>query len=79
VAVRAPQPLYPPDALRAGIGGEVAVTFTVNADGSVDDVAIVSAQPQGVFDKNVLAAVRRWKFKPISKPMAVARSFKFAR
>lgn len=79
VAVRVPQPVYPPDALRAGIAGEVVVKFVVNADGRVGDVAIISAQPQGVFDKNVLAAVRRWKFKPISDPMTVSRSFKFDR
>ena len=79
VAVSTPQPVYPPEARRAGTAGQVVVSFTVNADGSVSDIDIVSARPRGVFERNVQAAVRRWKFEPISGPQTVTRTFDFAR
>lgn len=79
VAVSTPQPVYPPDAKRAGTAGQVVVSFTVNTDGSVSDIDIVSARPRGVFERNVQAAVRRWKFEPISGPQTVTRTFDFAR
>lgn len=79
VAVSTPQPVYPPEARRAGTAGQVVVSFTVNADGSVSDIDIVSARPRGVFERNVQSAVRRWKFEPISGPQTVTRTFDFAR
>ena len=77
VQVYAPQPAYPPDARRAGTTGEVVVTFTVNTDGSVGNVDITSARPRGVFERNVRAAVTRWKFQPIDSPQTVTRTFSF--
>ncbi|MBP8080582.1 MAG: TonB family protein [Arenimonas sp.] len=79
VAVSTPQPVYPPDAKRAGTAGQVVVSFTVNTDGSVSDIDIVSARPRGVFERNVQSAVRRWQFEPISGPQTVTRTFDFAR
>ena len=58
------EPQYPPRALRAGIEGLVTVEFTIAVDGSVKDVAIVSAEPPKVFDNEVLKAIKRWKFQP---------------
>ncbi len=77
VQVYAPQPAYPPDARRSGTTGEVVVTFTVNTDGSVGNVDITSARPRGVFERNVRAAVARWKFQPIDSPQTVTRTFSF--
>lgn len=79
VAVSTPQPVYPPEAKRAGTAGQVVVSFTVNTDGSVSNIDIVSARPRGVFERNVQSAVRRWKFEPISGPQTVTRTFDFAR
>ena len=78
VPISTPQPAYPPEALRSGITGEVVVSFTVNADGSVSNINIVSARPRGVFERNVQSAVRRWKFQPISGSQNVNRTFTFA-
>jgi protein TonB len=77
VQVYAPQPAYPPDARRSGTTGEVVVTFTVNTDGSVGNVDITTARPRGVFERNVRAAVARWKFQPIDSPQTVTRTFSF--
>jgi len=79
VAVSTPQPVYPPEAKRAGTAGQVVISFTVNTDGSVSDIDIVSARPRGVFERNVQSAVRRWKFEPLSGPQTVTRTFDFAR
>lgn len=79
VAISTPQPAYPPEAARAGTSGEVVLSFTVNTDGSVSDIDIVSARPRGVFERSAQAAVRRWRFQPIGSPQQVTRTFSFAR
>lgn len=79
VPVSTPQPAYPPQAQRLGTAGEVVVSFTVNSDGSVSNVEIVSAKPRGVFERNVQTAVRKWRFQPISGSQNVTRTFNFAR
>lgn len=58
-------PEYPQDALQAGLSGEVRVRITVQADGRVKDAVIERAAPEKVFDAAALAAVRKWRFKPI--------------
>ena len=77
VAVSTPQPAYPPAAQRSGTKGQVVVSFTVNPDGSVGDVSIVSARPRGVFERNVQSAVRKWRFQPIAGSQQVTRTFDF--
>jgi protein TonB len=79
VPISTPQPAYPPEAARAGTAGEVVLSFTVNTDGSVSNIDIVSAKPRGVFERNAQAAVRRWRFQPIASPQSVTRTFSFSR
>ena len=57
-------PEYPKDALKRGLGGEVRVRFTLDADGKVKSAAVVNSSPAEVFDRAALDAVRRWRFKP---------------
>lgn len=57
-------PVYPRTALNQGIEGEVTVSFTVAADGTVIDVKILDAQPRRVFDRAVLNAVQDWRYSP---------------
>ena len=78
VAISTPQPAYPAEAVRSGTSGQVVVSFTVNSDGSVSDIDIVSARPRGMFERNVQAAVRRWKFQPIAGSQTITRTFDFA-
>ncbi len=67
-------PRYPTRALRAGIEGEVIVEFTINPDGSVVEPRILESRPTGVFDRQVLRAIKRWKFSPrVENGVAVAR------
>ncbi len=59
-------PEYPPGALQKGLQGSVRVRITVAADGKVKSAAVVNSSPAAVFDQAALAAVRRWRFKPLS-------------
>lgn len=77
VAISTPQPDYPPEALRAGVTGEIEVQFTVNTDGSVSDVRVVKANPRGAFDRAVRGTVSRWRYQPMDQPATVHRTFSF--
>ncbi len=77
-AVSTPAPRYPADALRSGTSGEVLVELTIGTDGSVTDARILRATPARVFDREALAAVRRWKFEPMGSPVTTRRTLAFA-
>jgi protein TonB len=61
--VRVP-PDYPFKARERGVEGYVAVKFLVRADGSVGNVNILKAKPEGYFEEEVRRALPRWKFQP---------------
>jgi protein TonB len=62
--VAARDPVYPAQALREGTRGWVELEFTITANGSVRDIDVVAAEPQGVFDAAASAAVADWRYKP---------------
>ncbi|WP_225766633.1 energy transducer TonB [Stenotrophomonas sp. Marseille-Q4652] len=76
--VSTPAPRYPAEALRAGISGEVLVEITVGTDGSVVNARVLRATPARVFDREALAAVKRWKFEPVSESVTTRRTLAFA-
>ena len=57
-------PQWPREALVEGIEGYVVVEVTIATDGSVRGVVVVESVPKRVFDRNVIRAVLKWKFKP---------------
>jgi protein TonB len=57
-------PVYPYRARERGTEGVVQVKLLVNADGSVGQVLILDARPEGLFEESVVKAVSKWKFKP---------------
>jgi protein TonB len=58
------RPRYPATALRNSQEGWVDVQYTVNVDGSVSNISVVSAEPRHVFDSAAIDALRRAKFSP---------------
>ena len=62
--VHAPDPVYPAQALRARTRGWVELEFTVTPTGSVRDVEVVNAEPEGVFDAAATQALIQWRFQP---------------
>jgi periplasmic protein TonB len=76
-AVSTPSPRYPAEAARRQQSGNVQVEITVGTDGSVSSARVVSSDPPRVFDREALAAVKRWKFAPIDAPVTTRRTINF--
>ncbi len=58
-------PEFPKAAIRAGIEkGHVVARLNIDENGNVTDVTIVSADPPRHFDKEVIYALKTWKFRP---------------
>lgn len=72
------QPRYPPLAMRRRIEGQVRVSFTVEPDGSVSSVRLLSAQPEGVFEDAAIQAARGWRFEPGAPSVTITRTLNFA-
>jgi len=76
-AISTPSPRYPAAAARAGQSGTVQVEFTVASDGSVSSARVVDANPPRVFDRDALAAVKKWRFEPVGSPVTTRRTIAF--
>ncbi len=57
-------PVYPYQAKRLNLSGEVKIKFLVTREGEVSQVQIIDARPEKIFNKSVVHAVSGWKFKP---------------
>jgi len=71
------QPRYPLPALRARVEGQAEVAFTIQPDGSVRDVRLVSSTPEGMFDAPALAVAQRWRFEATGQAHASRRTVRF--
>ena len=60
--VRDVQPVYPPLALRAGVGGTVILEAVIGPDGTVQDLRVLRSIP--LLDGAAIDAVRQWLFTP---------------
>jgi protein TonB len=60
-------PTYPSDALKRGIEGWVELAFTVQPNGTVDDVEVRNASPAEIFDAAAVRAIRQWRFEPVQR------------
>lgn len=43
----------------------VEAKFLVGTDGSVEDIKIIKSHEKFGFDKEVISALKKWKFKPV--------------
>ncbi len=55
---------YPRKARSKGTSGFVVLSLLITADGDVEKVKILEAEPDGVFEQAAQEAVRDWKFDP---------------
>lgn len=56
-------PQYPRDALREGQEGWVETKIIVAKDGEVEQVDVLAAGPEGIFENSVVQAVSQWKLQ----------------
>jgi bla regulator protein blaR1 len=61
---RSEAPQYPQAAAQAGIEGGVVLSFRIDAEGRVFDIAVDSEDRPGVFAAAARNALRRWRFPP---------------
>jgi protein TonB len=57
------EPVYPPLAMSANIQGTVILEATVDEEGRVQDLRVVSGQP--LLQKAAIAAVQQWRYSPV--------------
>jgi len=58
-------PQFPIAARTRAVSGWVDVQFIVKVDGSVEDIAVVRAEPAGLFEESATEAVHKWRYRPI--------------
>ncbi|WP_347507459.1 energy transducer TonB [Pseudomonas anguilliseptica] len=67
-------PDYPRYALQRGIEGHVKLAFTINRVGAVENLRVIEASPQNVFEREARRAAVRWRFALRTESgLAVAR------
>ena len=57
-------PTYPNSAMMRKIEGYALVGFEIDSDGSVVNPYIIESEPNSVFDKASLTAIKKFRFKP---------------
>lgn len=70
-------PRYPLPALRSRVEGQAEVAFTIQPDGSVRNVQLVSSTPAGMFDDSAVAVASRWRFEASGRTHASRRTVLF--
>ncbi len=78
VALSTPRPNYPRKAAIAKVNGYVVVEFDVMTDGSVKNPLVIESEPQGVFNREAVRSVEKYKFKPLDEKMRVRRKVEFS-
>lgn len=58
-------PEYPRRALDLRIEGHVIVLYDISAQGRVENIRIVDAKPNNIFNRAVIQAMKQWRYQPI--------------
>lgn len=64
IPVYQPRPEYPVQANLKGIEGSVTFKFDISPDGTPSNISVIDEEPRGVFRREAMRAIRKWKFKP---------------
>ncbi|MFN4055301.1 MAG: TonB family protein [Alishewanella aestuarii] len=57
-------PRYPVKAAAEGINGWVQLSFNIDAQGKVENLRVLDANPRAVFNDEALQAVAKWRYHP---------------
>lgn len=55
---------YPRTALQRGIEGYVDLRFDVNEQGQTENISVLAAEPEGIFERAAVKAVSKWRYQP---------------
>ncbi|MEM7610774.1 MAG: energy transducer TonB [Pseudomonadota bacterium] len=62
--IRAVAPIYPRAAIRRELTGRLKIEFTVDTNGTPQDIAVVESVYGGVFDRSAMRAISEWRYEP---------------
>jgi TonB family protein len=68
-------PVYPPNAMAAGVQGVVRIEASISPEGQVAEGRVVQSIP--LLDQTALDAVRQWQFAPVPGVRVVPITFEF--
>jgi TonB family protein len=71
-ATKKTPPDYPPVAKQLKVTGKVQVDVTIDPDGNVEAVKVVSGN--AMLTQSVVTAVKKWKFTPFTQEGAPAKA-----
>jgi TonB family protein len=66
------EPRYPIKAVEQKIEGYVVAEFDIKPDGSVENVKIIKAVPENMFEKESVRALQQWAYSPSASGMKKA-------
>jgi TonB family protein len=69
------RPVYPPGAIKAGIQGNVRLTFTIQKDGNVRFLSVSAGD--SLLVKAVIDAARQWRYSPSAQDRTTTVSISF--
>jgi TonB family protein len=63
--IRYTAPKYPAKALQRRVSGFVTIEFVIDTNGEPTHLRVLDAYPAEIFENAVLAAAKRWRYKPL--------------
>lgn len=57
-------PHYPPDALRERASGKTILVISIDANGGVLDIQVLTSSGNRSLDRAAIQAARKWRFNP---------------
>lgn len=62
-----PNNWYPPIAVRLNEEGTTVLGFTITADGTVEDISIITSSGYNVLDQAAILCAQHWHYKPATR------------
>lgn len=57
-------PRYPSKALKRRVEGYDIMRFTIDATGRPKDIEVIEAEPERMFEREAIRALKKWKYQP---------------
>lgn len=70
-------PSYPRRAQKRGITGHIKVEFTILPSGAIKDIVIISGENIRYFEKAVLQALKKSRYRPLQSSVRAKRTYHF--